>query len=236
MDVVFHSHLGLQRASQLFLLPFLGKQPMEVFQGQQPEAPTRLGDLGKSAWQGYLWIPKSAPGIAGRRSRRPPPRRRACVPPREHPTARPWPASPRWRPPRDQEPGHPSPAAGSALRPRGLREWPPKASSSLEKTEAGQGLTWVWGKSRSFPRLSLQVGLATLSSGHPTEGGPELFHDQAWPDWLALSPHYSRDGVRLVQTRGGSASLLVFPVFSMVYLHRPTIWILLWLSIYYKRK
>lgn len=203
MDVVFHSHFrSSESVTIVFITPFLESNHMEVFQNQQNE-PTRLGvDLPeKSAWQGYLWIPKGAPGIAGRRSRGPPPR--------AGPACSPWAPLRRRGLGRSLAGGHrgpgaspPSPSGRPALLPRGvwgngLRR--PRAPGEARKTVGG----WlqVCRKKRSFPRLSFCKSVAsTFEQWTPLPRSPAGFF--TGQRGLTDSPclHYSRDGVRLVQT------------------------------------
>lgn len=227
MDVVFHSHFRSSESFTIIFITFSWKAThVEVFQNQQPEAPTRLGDLLRKECLARL--PLNSEGRSWDRWPPEPPastQSGACVRPGEHPTlARPWGGFPSALSPMaataDEEPRPPSPSSRLGVAPSGVwgnglrRAW-----SSWRRRETGQGVDFGVCEEETglSPASACKSVASTLSSGHPTEEPRGLFtHERGLTDSPCL--HYDRDGVRLVQTRWGGTSLLnaAFCLFSQM--------------------
>ena len=118
-----------------------------------------------------------------------------------------------------------------------------RASSSCRRQKTGQGVDFRVCQEEtglSPPHLNLQTSCFYLDcwAVYTLPRSRGVFTHRAWPDWQPLSPPQQRRSERLCRLSGvGLPCWMPLSVFSArCHLPRPTIWNLLWLSIYYKRK
>ena len=214
---------------------------MEVFQNEKPEAPTRLGDLlRKERFASYLWIPGD--GAARLHNQSGP-----WVYPGEHTTAlgRLWWgfASVLSSVALTRSPSVLAWGAVSTFRSRGsVRMASEEPRAPAEDRKQARGLTSGYARKKPVfpPHLNLQTSCFYLDcwAVYTLPRSRGVFTHRAWPDWQPLSPPQQRRSERLCRLSGvGLPCWMPLSVFSArCHLPRPTIWNLLWLSIYYKRK
>ena len=214
---------------------------MEVFQNEKPEAPTRLGDLlRKERFASYLWIPGD--GAARLHNQSGP-----WVYPGEHTTAlgRLWWgfASVLSSVALTRSPSVLAWGAVSTFRSRAsVRIASEEPRAPAEDRKQARGLTSGYARKKPVfpPHLNLQTSCFYLDcrAVYTLPRSRGVFTHRAWPDWQPLSPPQQRRSERLCRLSGvGLPCWMPLSVFSArCHLPRPTIWNLLWLSIYYKRK